>query len=649
MPAGKGLALADRDTMWSLVLGAAVFAVYAAGACPTIFVGDSGELVTAVHVLGVPHPTGYPLYVLLGKPWTLLVPFGSIAYRMSLFSAACGGVACAIFYRLCRACAFHPLAALFAALTLAFSPSFWGEANVQRVYTLGSIFVVLATAAAFRWWVRRDAWSLGLAFFFCGVGATNHTIMAIYAIMLGLFVFLSDPRVLLRWRSLAASALGFAIGLLPYAYLPIASSRNPPLDWGKPDTWQGFLGVVLRRGFWVRAWIEEPRDLLTIGWDYVTGLGHELAWVGLALALVGVVAGWRRRFPVLLPILVMLGNLAVMAAHGSRADIFIWHRYYIPSYVMAALLAGLGASALLERLPAPARFAPLAVPAFLLVTGWPQFDRSRFVIADEFSRNLLRSLPPGASLIASDDNILFVLIYLHMVEDLRPDVNLVMQGVGGADLPSLRFNPDTDPLYFTHHPNWNMPALDIVPVGLAFRAWRRGSPPPDPVIPMWELTGETDPRVPKDYLTQNLVGQLHYMIGFTFEQRDWLHAQREFAVAAERSPYNDVLFYNLGLIYQRNGLYDDAVEAFEHSYEINPRHLASQGRARAIDKLDELKLERDRVERLVTAAASSSEMDGLPRGSAAWYDRIAQLLEEKGEDLAARGERLKALERAGAR
>ena len=41
-------------------------------------------------------------------------------------------------------------------------------------------------------------------------------------------------------------------------------------------------------------------------------------------------------------------------------------------------------------------------------------------------------------------------------------------------------------------------------------------------------------------------------------------------------------------------------------------------------------------------------MDGLPRGSAAWHDRIAELLAERGEDLAARGERLKALERAGA-
>ena len=70
--------------------------------CRTIYVGDSGELVTAVHVLGVPHPTGYPLYVLLGKAWTELVRVGSIAFRMSLFSSACAALACALLFLLCR-------------------------------------------------------------------------------------------------------------------------------------------------------------------------------------------------------------------------------------------------------------------------------------------------------------------------------------------------------------------------------------------------------------------------------------------------------------------------------------------------------------------------------------------------------------------
>jgi hypothetical protein len=90
--------------------------VYLAGACPTIYVGDSGELVAAVATLGIPHPSGYPLYVLLGKLFTLAVPLGSVAYRMSLFSAVCAAAACALLHLLCRRLGLAAPAAALAAL-----------------------------------------------------------------------------------------------------------------------------------------------------------------------------------------------------------------------------------------------------------------------------------------------------------------------------------------------------------------------------------------------------------------------------------------------------------------------------------------------------------------------------------------------------
>src|SRR3989337_1123896 len=91
-----------RSLLEAAAIGLLAFVVYAAGACPTIYVGDSGELVAAVHTLGIPHPSGYPLYVLLGKLWTLVVPAGSIAFRMSLFSAACAGATTGVLHALGR-------------------------------------------------------------------------------------------------------------------------------------------------------------------------------------------------------------------------------------------------------------------------------------------------------------------------------------------------------------------------------------------------------------------------------------------------------------------------------------------------------------------------------------------------------------------
>src|SRR5262245_16955257 len=168
----------------TLAVGALLLVLYALGACPTIYVGDSGELVTAVYTLGIPHPPGSPLYVLAGKLFTLLVPAGSIAYRMSLFSAVCAAASCALLYRLCWRLGLDVVPALLAALLLALGPSFWGEADVQRVYALGALFVVAATDAACRWDRGRDPRQLALAFFLAGLGATAHIFMTVYALAL---------------------------------------------------------------------------------------------------------------------------------------------------------------------------------------------------------------------------------------------------------------------------------------------------------------------------------------------------------------------------------------------------------------------------------------------------------------------------------
>ena len=85
----------------------------------------------------------------------------------------------------------------------------------------------------------------------------------------------------------------FALGLLPYAYLPLRSRQNPALDWGDPETLERFLAVLTRRDFWERRYLEGAADLLSIAGDWLASLLTELAWVGLPLAVLAVLASWR--------------------------------------------------------------------------------------------------------------------------------------------------------------------------------------------------------------------------------------------------------------------------------------------------------------------------------------------------------------------
>jgi hypothetical protein len=630
-------ARSPSETWRATGVGALPFAVYAVGACRTAYVGDSGDLLTAIAVMGIPHPSGYPLYVLLAKAWSFVFFFLPLPWSISLFSAACAAGAAGILYRTARESGAGSLASAGAAWLFAFSPSIWAEANIQRVYALNALFLALALFLVLRWRRERRDRDLVLGAFVCGLGASNHLEMGVAGIVIGIFAVVTEPTILRRWRLVASCVLAAGAGLLPYLYLPLRARAHPLLDWGHPVTPGNFVKVVLRSDFWGRAYIQGPADLLPIFADYGRSLLEESAWIGAALALVAVVSVRRRNWPILLPLLVMLANAAAMALHGSRSDLFIWHRYYIPSYLALALLAAWGWQTLSERIRPRLSALALLAPVVLLVSGWRPNDRSRYAIGEDYSRTLLSTLPPGSHLIASDDNILFILMYLNLGDGLRPDVDLILEGVGGTHLPPLSFNPDEDPVFTTHHPNWRVPQLEAVPVGMAFRIWRAGRawPPATPVKD--RLEGELDPRVPKDYLTQNLIGNFHQMLAMTFEERDWPRAARELVIAAASAPNNDVLFYNLGLIYRRNGLLEQALAAFRRSDEINPREIASASRPRAAERAAEVEAEIRERDRLVAELSGSRELLGSIPSSPEWRRTMAGLLRARDHPTWARG------------
>jgi hypothetical protein len=110
-------------------------AVYVRTAAPSVLSGDSAEFQLAAPLLGVPHPTTYPLYVLLGKLATLLIPVGDLAWRVTLVSALCAALAVALFFLLARRFAGLP-GAIVAALALGVTPGLWNAATLAEVYAL---------------------------------------------------------------------------------------------------------------------------------------------------------------------------------------------------------------------------------------------------------------------------------------------------------------------------------------------------------------------------------------------------------------------------------------------------------------------------------------------------------------------------------
>ncbi len=203
--------------------------VYLATLCPTVFVGDAGDFLTAAFTLGVPHPPGYPLYTILGHGFMQLpIPGGlsSPAYRMNMMSAFMAWGAIIFMFLFLRRILRVEWAALIGALTLAFSKTFWEHAEIAEVYTLQVLFITLMFYLAVLYvQEKKVGWALLLAFIM-GLAITHQ-----YAVLIfypGILIFIGlNGGLKLRWYSWVAAVLLAIIGLTPYLYLPLVKYKTP--------------------------------------------------------------------------------------------------------------------------------------------------------------------------------------------------------------------------------------------------------------------------------------------------------------------------------------------------------------------------------------------------------------------------------------
>lgn len=439
--------------------------IYWRGAAPGVLFGDSGELQFAAWLAGLPHPTGYPLYILLGWVWShLLAGLGLAepARALNLLSALFAALAVGVVYAAARllaavaapssSSAAQRLAGLLAALTFAFTLAFWSQALVAEVYTLHAALLALILGLALQWRSAEDGsrgrWlaALGVTL---GLGLAHHRTTALLLPVLAAFVWANSARGR-RLRSLARLVAFAALPLLLYAFVPWAAARTPylavELTPGQPlalvdRSPTGLLSHVAGRAF--------AGELQGVGAavqalpDGVRRLQAELGWVGLAVAALGFLQLAQRGPRDVLGL--TAGSFALLFGFNLFYTIGDIQVFYIGPALIASLWVGVAAAAAEEAAPALSRvigrpLAPTAaallglpvaiLPLALLLGHGQAVDRRRDHQAEQWWRTLLAADPPaGAVLVTNDRDEMMPLWYLQQVEGARPDLTGVFPGL----------------------------------------------------------------------------------------------------------------------------------------------------------------------------------------------------------------------------
>jgi thioredoxin-like negative regulator of GroEL len=388
-----------RKSDW--IAAAAAFAIAMAGyiwtMAPNVTLEDSGELITAAHHLGVPHPPGYPIWTVLGFLFDHLNPLSphpvpdyvkadgvnitrrdfNIAWRVTLMSATFAGLAAAMLALLVSrsgsmllrsAQAFHEkltdeqerwIAAVcgtVGALIFAYSPVPWSQAVVGEVYTLNGLFMALTTVTMFIWMhdPQRDKYLYWTAFLWA-LGLTNHQTLLFMAPAYFILIALVSPAILIDmavgacwviaagcwfmewvlddatfftassyfWQGAGAAVAPAGIwlvgevlarlynwptrvnwkraaivggcvlaGLAFYGYSPLASSTNPPMNWGFTQHKDGFWHH-LSRGQYEKVKIDRPWSVF---WNQMSVFfkGLLMEYTGMFVAIGFAALAWFR-------------------------------------------------------------------------------------------------------------------------------------------------------------------------------------------------------------------------------------------------------------------------------------------------------------------------------------------------------------------
>ncbi|MBI2856243.1 MAG: DUF2723 domain-containing protein [Chloroflexi bacterium] len=433
----------------ALAIALVSFMIYALTLAPTVYWGDSAELATAADHLGIPHPPGYPLYVLLGKAFVVAVPFGDVAYRVNVMSVFFASLTMGALYLTSWPIVRKAAPALMATLVIAFSRDIWESAVVAEVYSL-HVFFMVACILAVVWWKQSGSIrALYVLAALVGLALAHHRMILLVLPALLYGVVALGPWRKIRWPHLAMMATLVATGLLFYLYLPLRYMQEPALDAARLSgadltTLSGFLEFTTARIYQGRLVLTDIPQV----WEQLTSIlstmTSHLLLVGMAIVVAGALRQYlhRRRVFVLIS-LVFLANLLFISAYrvpdisqfivvaivplglwlAEGLDLFLeTFQRWLDALRPVSLTLPRGAKAGYLHSMVPVAFLSV-LPIAMMSLNFTDMDIGGDRMASDYGRQNLEALPQDAVLWMQWPNNVFW--YTQMVEGIRPDIEVV--------------------------------------------------------------------------------------------------------------------------------------------------------------------------------------------------------------------------------
>src|SRR5918992_2550433 len=300
----------------------AVLILYIITLSPSTAMWDASEYIAAAHVMGLPHPPGNPLFVILGRFFAILPIAPTVAQRINILAALTSAISAGMWFLITERVLVSWLAdrweriagGVAAALIGATAFTVWNQSVVnEKVYTISLVGLAVISWLTVRWSDDPDAPGanrlLVLIAYILGLGYANHMMGFLAAPAVAVAVIMRRPQLLLDWKLLGLCAVALFVGMTPFLTQPIRSAFNPPINEGEPTTWQAFWDNFNRKQYGKPSVFERQAPLggqigmywLYFRWQWFRDLNEQwpgvqqaFAWLFMVLGLLGAWVHYKR-------------------------------------------------------------------------------------------------------------------------------------------------------------------------------------------------------------------------------------------------------------------------------------------------------------------------------------------------------------------
>ncbi len=438
-----------RAILLPLFLFVIVVSLYIHHLSPSVYGGDVGDLVTAITVLGVPHPPGYPLYTLLGILFNAL-PFNEPpAWKIGLISAIAAAGAVVVLYLIVTNLLKSKLLGIIAALTLGFYYLFWLYAEVAELFALNYLISLTLIYLGILYYTKKKKLYLYLLSFFLGITLTHHHFSILLFPSIGIIVLATDWRIIKKPKLLLKCFLLFALGLLPYLYVPLAASDSPPINWNNASTLNNFLHLVLRKDYSINVNTDVDFTMRFLSLKaYALDVLFQLTPAVVGLSFLGMVALLLKRKFILFFYFFLAfffsGPFFFVYSSTQIQSVFtqsVVERFYGVSVVFLILFFPFGITFLLDLVTKVFTAVStkkrivyyryiflgvfLIIPILLFKSNFSKTDLHAVWMGDYLGYDILASVPKKSVVFLANDTTLFNSLYMKYSLGMREDVEIV--------------------------------------------------------------------------------------------------------------------------------------------------------------------------------------------------------------------------------